>query len=152
VDGGGVIAAERAVCPLVGIPAAASMRYTDRMSHARQALGRTAEQAAAAFLERRGLRVIGRNVRFAEGEIDLVCRDGRALVFVEVKCRHARWGEAPGAAVSLAKQRRLVRLAQHYLKWKALDNAPCRFDVVAVTIENNGTATVRHLPAAFDAS
>jgi putative endonuclease len=128
------------------------MRYTKVMSGARQILGRHAEEAAATFLERAGLSVIGRNVRFAEGEIDLVCRDGAVWVFVEVKCRHARWGEAPGAAVSFTKRRRLVRLAQHYLKWKALADAPCRFDVVAVTIEDDGSTRVRHLPAAFDAS
>jgi len=101
---------------------------------------------------RAGLVVVARNVRFREGEIDLVCRDGRVWVFVEVKCRHARWGEAPGAAVSFTKQRRLVRLAQHYLKWKGLGDVSCRFDVVAVTIEEDGQATVRHLPGAFDAS
>ena len=128
------------------------MRYDEGMTEARQTLGRNAEDAAAAFLQRAGLSVIARNVRFAEGEIDLVCREGRVWVFVEVKCRHARWGEGPAAAVSFAKRRRLVRLAQHYLKWKALDGAPCRVDVVAVTIEGDGGATVRHLPAAFDAS
>jgi putative endonuclease len=91
-------------------------------------------------------------VRLPEGEIDLVCREGPRWVFVEVKCRQARWGDAPGAAVSWQKQRRLVRLAQHYLKWQRLETAPCRFDVVAVTLDASGRAHVRHIPAAFDAS
>ncbi len=84
----------------------------------RQALGRAAEDAAAAALRAAGLRIVARNVRLPEGEIDLVCRDGERWVFVEVKCRRARWGDAPAAAVSWAKRRRLVRLAQHYLKWR----------------------------------
>ena len=64
------------------------------------AVGRQAEDAAAAYLRRAGLRVVERNVRFREGEIDVVCRDGDRWVFVEVKCRRATWGDAPGAAVS----------------------------------------------------
>lgn len=96
--------------------------------------------------------MVDRNVRFREGEIDLVCRDGDVVVFVEVKCRRASWGEGPGDAVAWHKRRRLVRLAQHYLKLKRVDDARCRFDVVAVTLHDDGRQTVRHLPAAFDAS
>lgn len=95
---------------------------------------------------------MARNVRLPEGELDLVCREGGVVVFVEVKCRRARWGDAPSAAVSWHKQRRLVRLAQHYLKWKRIEGAPCRFDVVSVTLEDDGRHTVRHIPAAFDAT
>ena len=65
------------------------------MADPRHSLGRQAEEAAAAFLERAGLTVVERNVRFPLGELDLVCRDGRVWVFVEVKCRQARWGDAP---------------------------------------------------------
>ena len=122
------------------------------MSDRRQILGRAAEDAAAAFLERAGVRVIARNVRFEHGEIDLVCRDAAVWVFVEVKCRQARWGDAPGAAVSWQKRQRLVHLAQHYVKWKHLGDARCRFDVVEVTVEDVGSMRLRHLPAAFDAS
>jgi len=92
------------------------------------------------------------NVRFPLGELDLVCRDGGAWVFVEVKCRQARWGDAPAAAVEWRKRRRLVRLAQHYLKWRRLGEVSCRFDVIAVTVRDDGTTDVRHLPAAFDAT
>jgi putative endonuclease len=120
---------------------------TDR----RRTLGQEAEEAAAQFLQAAGLRVIERNVRFVHGEIDLVCREGAVVVFVEVKCRHARWGDAPAEAVSWHKQRRLTRLAQHYLKWRRLTNARCRFDVVGVTIADDGARHVRHLRAAFDA-
>ena len=122
------------------------------MSDRRQSLGRSAEDAAAAFLERAGIRIVERNVRFPEGEIDLVCRECDVWAFVEVKCRQARWGDAPGAAVSWHKQRRLVRLAQHYLKSRRLGDVRCRFDVVAVTVEADGRHLIRHIPAAFDAA
>ena len=115
-------------------------------------MGREAEDAAARQLARAGLQTVARNVRFAEGEIDLVCRDGDVWVFVEVKCRRTRWGDTPAAAVSWWKQRRLARLAAHYLKWRRLGDVRCRFDVVAVTRDDAGVADVRHIRAAFDAT
>jgi putative endonuclease len=122
------------------------------MGDPRRTLGRVAEEAAARHLERAGLAVVARNVRLCGGEIDLVCRDAGVLVFVEVKCRRARWGDAPGAAVTWQKQRRLTRLAQRYIRWRRLEGQRCRFDVVAVTLGDDGRVAVRHLPAAFDAA
>ena len=121
------------------------------MEDRRRTLGRAAEDAAARALERAGLTIVARNVRFRAGELDIVCRDGAAWVFVEVKARHARWIDAPGAAIAWWKRRRIVRLAQLYLKSRGMADAPCRFDVVAVTVGDDGRADIRHLPAAFDA-
>ena len=121
------------------------------MADRRQTLGRAAEDAAATFLKAAGLAVIERNVRFRAGEIDLVCRDEGVVVFVEVKCRRAGWDEAPAAAVSWHKQRRLTQLAQLYLKWRRLDGARCRFDVVSVTLTGRGALDVRHVRSAFEA-
>lgn len=117
----------------------------------RQTVGRAAEDAAAAFLRREGLTVVARNVRFAAGEIDVVCRDADTVVFVEVKCRRAGWDEAPAAAVSWHKQRKLTRLAHHYLKWRRLEGVRCRFDVVSVTVDARGGLDVRHVRSAFEA-
>jgi len=117
----------------------------------RRGLGRSTEEAAAAFLADRGLTVVARNVRLAEGEIDLVCRDGDTWVFVEVKSRRAAWGDSAAAAVTRDKQRRLARLARHYLKCKRLGSTTCRFDVVAVTVApDGGVAEIRHLRDAFE--
>jgi putative endonuclease len=121
------------------------------MADKRHVLGRAAEDAAARHLEAAGLTVVERNVRFAAGEIDLVCRDDGAVVFVEVKCRRAGWDETPAAAVSWHKQRRLTQLAQLYLKWRRLDGVRCRFDVVSVTQDERGGLAVRHVRSAFDA-
>jgi len=117
----------------------------------RHAVGRDAEHAAADYLARAGFRVLERNVRLGHGELDLVCRDGDVVVFVEVKCRRATWGDPPAAAVSWHKQRRLTRLAQHYLKWRRLEDARCRFDVVSVTIDVVGRTHITHVRGAFDA-
>jgi putative endonuclease len=118
----------------------------------RRSLGQAAASEAARALERAGLAVVERNVRFPEGEIDLVCRDEGVFVFVEVKCRRAGWDDAPAAAVSWHKQRRLTRLAQHYLKKRRLDGVRCRFDVVSVTVDARGALDVRHVRSAFDAA
>jgi putative endonuclease len=117
----------------------------------RQTLGRAAEDAAAGHLARAGIKVVERNVRLGHGEIDLVCREGDAVVFVEVKCRRATWGDPPAAAVSWHKQRRLTRLAQHYLKWRRLEGVRCRFDVVSVTVDAEERVAIRHVRGAFDA-
>jgi len=114
-------------------------------------LGRGAEDAAATHLTRAGFKVLERNVRLGHGEIDLVCRDGDVVVFVEVKCRRATWGDPPAAAVSWHKQRRLTRLAEHYLKWRRLEGARCRFDVVSVTLDAAGRSAIAHVRNAFDA-
>ena len=117
----------------------------------RHALGARAERHAARLLEAAGLRVVERNVRLTGGEIDLVCREHDTWVFVEVKARRPGWDDAPSAAVSWVKQRRLVRLAQRYLKWRGLRDVRCRFDVVEVSDDGLGTVTIRHLRSAFDA-
>jgi putative endonuclease len=117
----------------------------------RHAVGARAEREAGRALEAAGLAVVARNVRLTGGEIDLICRDGEVWVFVEVKARRPGWDDAPAAAVSWSKRRRLVRLAQHYLKWRGLRDVRCRFDVVEVTVDGAGTQHVRHLRSAFDA-
>ena len=81
----------------------------------RQNAGKNAETLAAEWLAGRGLVLVERNFRVRGGEIDLVCRDGKRLVFVEVRLR--RNADFGGAAESItaSKRRRLLLAAQHYL-------------------------------------
>jgi len=116
----------------------------------RRVLGAAAENTAARCLLRAGLTIVERNVRLTGGEVDLVCRDGDAWVFVEVKARRRGW-DAPAAAVSWQKQRRLAILALRYLKRRGLHDVRCRFDVVEVTVDDGKPDDVRHLRSAFDA-
>jgi putative endonuclease len=118
-----------------------------------QALGQAAEDRALAHLRAQGLALVQRNYRWAGGprvsggEIDLILRDpDGTLVFVEVRARHSPAQGGAAASVGRAKQRHLVRAAQHYLM--RLDVLPpCRFDVVAIDGDR-----LQWLPAAFDAS
>jgi putative endonuclease len=95
-----------------------------------QSSGRLAEDLAARFLERRGLAVLARNVRCRGGELDLVCRDGKTLVFIEVRLRrNAAYGGA-GASITTRKQQRVVLAARHYLAKHDQSDRACRFDCV----------------------
>ena len=96
-----------------------------------QAQGRQWEGAALAYLRRHGLALLEANFRCKGGEIDLVMRDGPALVFVEVRQRAARAHGGAAASITPAKIRRLVRAAEIYLL-RFPRTPPCRFDVVAI--------------------
>jgi len=99
------------------------------------AKGKSGEDRAAAFLQSRGYRILERNLRLPGGEIDLVCRDGRTLVFVEVKLRKsARFGNAL-SAVDARKRATLRRLAADFAQIVA-PYARVRFDVVALDGEH----------------
>lgn len=118
------------------------------MRTTRQRDGDAAEQRALEALVARGCRLLARNVRCRMGEIDLVMRDGDAVVFVEVRRRSRDgWGGA-AASVDAAKRARILRAAQWWLLRHYGDGAwpPCRFDVV--TFEPDGRG--RWLRAAFD--
>lgn len=102
------------------------------MSDWRRAIGEIGEEAAVAELKRRGYRILGRNVRARFGELDVVARDRQTLCFVEIKARHSTAFGLPPEAVTRAKQRHLIRLAQWYLKYHRLTKVAARFDVVAL--------------------
>ncbi|HEX6987864.1 MAG TPA: YraN family protein [Bacillota bacterium] len=100
----------------------------------RRRLGRWGEAAAAEFLRAQGLVVLASGYRCPRGEVDLVCREGRWLVFVEVKTRLSQAAGAPEEAVTVAKQRRVAAAAHHFLLQHRLYGVPYRFDVVAVDV------------------
>lgn len=94
-------------------------------------VGRRAEEAAALFLQERGLRPFRRNYRCRGGEIDLIMRDGAVLVFVEVRYRRDRRFGGAATSIDGRKQARLIHAARYFLLQYGGD-PPCRFDVVAV--------------------
>jgi putative endonuclease len=91
--------------------------------------GSAAEDAAAAFLAGRGLKLLERNYRCRFGEIDLVLRDGPTVVFVEVRYRaNATFGGA-AESITSSKREKLLRTARHYMAAHRQFPA-CRFDAV----------------------
>ncbi len=121
------------------------------MSQGRRRLGAEGEACAARHLQRRGYRVLARNVRAGGVEMDLVVAKGRTIAFVEVKTRASQRAGAPEDAVHAAKRRRLVRGAVAWLHENRVRGWRIRFDVVAVVADDSGALRVRHRPAAFDA-
>jgi putative endonuclease len=93
--------------------------------------GDAAENLAAAFLERQGLKILERNYRCRFGEIDLIARSGAVLVFVEVRARKSEAFGGAAGSITVAKRRRLVAAARHFVARRGVERA-CRFDVVLV--------------------
>lgn len=105
------------------------------------------EGLAYGFLVARGLRVLARNWRTPRGELDLVCKDGGTLVFVEVKTRGGMAFGRGHEAVDARKQRRVMRTAEAYLA-RHPHGGPCRFDVVSVACGPDGPH-LEHLEGAY---
>jgi len=116
---------------------------------AKDELGAYGEREAARFLEALGMRLLDRNWRCVDGEIDLVALDGAVLVFCEVKTRSRLDFGDPTEAVGVAKAARIRRLG---MRWMA-DRERCwrdvRFDIVAVLHTRGGATMVKHLKGAF---
>ncbi|UZJ29371.1 YraN family protein [Streptomyces endophytica] len=112
----------------------------------RRALGRYGEDLAARLLIKAGMRILARNWRCQEGEIDLVAIDGDALVICEVKTRRAGRYEHPMAAVRPEKTARLRMLAE---RWMERHGGPppggVRIDVIGVVLPARGAPSVEHV-------
>lgn len=116
-------------------------RSTKREENVSHRLGRRGEKLAAKHLRREGFKVLYRNFRAPRGgEVDIVCRDGDELVFVEVKTRSSRDYGSPASAVNREKQALIARGALAWLR--LLDNPDIvfRFDIVEVVINAAGVS------------
>lgn len=120
------------------------------MTRARVALGRIGEDLACRELEARGYIVLERRYRRRGGEIDIIARDGEAMVFVEVKAREGKDFGEPAEAVTVRKRRRMTQVALEYLARHRIADRPCRFDVVAIDM-GNGRPLIELYQNAFDA-
>lgn len=104
------------------------------MSLMRISTGKRGEELAAAYLAEAGYRIVERNYRCIFGEIDIVAEEREMLIFIEVKSRRSEAYGDPQLAVGHQKQKKISRIAMHYLEEKRLRHRPARFDVVAVKL------------------
>lgn len=109
--------------------------------------GKSAEDAAAEYLQARGLKLAARNYHCRFGEIDLVMRDGDTLVFVEVRSRRSSAFGGAAASITSAKREKLAAAARHYLSGRS-PVPPCRFDAVLIEGE---PPRIEWLRSAFEA-
>jgi putative endonuclease len=101
----------------------------------RAEIGNYGERVAAAFLWRRGYRVLYHNYRTERGEIDLICRSGELLVFVEVRTRSTEEFGRPAESIDIDKQESVRSAALHYLELLQREDLYYRFDVVEVVLQ-----------------
>jgi putative endonuclease len=116
----------------------------------RRARGRQAEDLAAGFLRQCGFEILDRNHAIRRGEVDLVCRDGDVLCFVEVRSRGSEAQGGPEETVGRRKARRVIAAATDWALRNGGVERAVRFDVVAVTFADAGPR-IEHFRAAFDA-
>ncbi len=121
---------------------------------AKMALGERGEKFAARYLRRHGYRILVRRFKTRAGEIDIVCRHGEWLVFVEVKTRKNDDYGAPSEAVTRDKQRHMSRVALDYLRLLDHPRIRFRFDIVEVILQDSARkpADIRLIQNAFDLS
>ncbi|MES2709758.1 MAG: YraN family protein [Verrucomicrobiota bacterium] len=114
-------------------------------------VGRLGERMAARWLHTRGCRVLYRNYRAPKGgELDVVCRHGEVLAFVEVKTRTSTAFGRPAAAVTPDKQQLIVRGAQGWLRLLHDREFPWRFDVVEVLLIPGRRPELNWIQSAFN--
>jgi putative endonuclease len=115
----------------------------------RRGLGHDWERDAERALLAERYRILERNYRTRDGEIDLIADDAGVLCFVEVKGRRSGAFGSPAEAVTLEKQRRIARAAQVYLNHSRQSSRTCRFDVVCVDARDGDPGRVTILRDAF---
>ncbi|PJJ71774.1 putative endonuclease [Diaminobutyricimonas aerilata] len=116
---------------------------------AKDELGRRGEELATRYLAGAGLEILDRNWRCAQGEVDIVARDGDELVFVEVKTRAGLAFGHPLEAITALKLARLRRLAAAWCDAHGVRAPRRRIDAVGVVAPARGEATIDHLPGVY---
>ncbi len=111
-------------------------------------VGKKGEQLAASFLSRNGFEILERNFRYGHGEIDLIVRKEKLIVFCEVKARRTETYGPGESAVDERKQTRIRKVAEAYVEARELEGYEFRFDVIVVELKGK-TSRIRVIENAF---
>jgi putative endonuclease len=122
------------------------------MTEARLTLGAWGEEQAVAYLRRQGMKILEQNFTTPVGEIDIIARDKKELVFVEVKTRRSTAFGSPLEAVGSRKQRQISRTAHWYLQNHPGGRYQPRFDVIAILCQSGEDVQITHIRDAFNVS
>ena len=109
--------------------------------------GKKGEEIAAGYLSKKGYTILDKNWRLGRNELDLVARDGKVIVVVEVKSRHSVYFGEPETAVTRDKQRLLIRAANAYIRFKNI-REEVRFDIVSIVVAGE-QEKINHIQDAF---
>lgn len=110
-------------------------------------LGKLGEQMAVKSLANKGYQILELNYRFGRDEIDIIARISNIIVFVEVKTRESNYMGEPEESVTLAKQKRIIKVANHYMIENNLE-LEGRFDIFGVIV-NQKERNLNHIENAF---
>lgn len=120
------------------------------MSNQRQNLGRRGEDEAASYLKKQGYILLQRNYRCPLGEIDVIAKDSKTLVFIEVRTRSSDRFGTPQESINRKKMLKIHKVAQYYLKAVQKEEEPVRFDVLALLLDvENQLMQLEHIKGAF---
>ncbi|HOB28892.1 MAG TPA: YraN family protein [Bacillota bacterium] len=116
------------------------------MTRRRQQVGRAGEAAARSYLQNRGYRLVENNFRCLYGEIDIIAFHGSTLVFVEVRTRTGSSFGTPAESITAEKLNRLKKTALFFMQSRYGVEVSCRFDLIAVQMEQQNMAVrnIRH--------
>lgn len=104
------------------------------MPRSLQNIAQIGEKLAVEHLKTQGYQILAENYRFHRGEIDIIAKHEKRIVFVEVKTRRSLKYGVPQSAVTKQKQRQISKIALAYLQTHNLMDTPCRFDVIAIQL------------------
>jgi len=112
-------------------------------------LGQSGEKLACKYLKKQGYKHLLSNYQIEQGEIDLIMRQDKTIVFVEVKTRRNEDFVSGESVVNYHKQKHISMVARHFIYANNLHDYPCRFDVIAVVKADQTNPVIRHYPNAF---
>lgn len=110
--------------------------------------GKTGEALACTFLSEQGYKVLEKNWRYRQAEIDIIAENETFIIFAEVKTRSTSTFGKPEIFVTKTKQRHILRAANAYLIEKNIEKE-ARFDIISILFPRGGTPQIDHIPEAF---
>lgn len=113
-------------------------------------VGKCGEEIAVNYLKGCKYKILERNYRPRCGEVDIIAREGKTFVFIEVKTRRNDSYGPPQLSVTQFKQRQISKAALVYLTSKKIENEPARFDVIAICLRGQDKPLIDHIRNAFD--
>jgi putative endonuclease len=111
--------------------------------------GQIGEELAIQYLTKKGYYILDQNFKVPFGEIDIITEKNNCICFVEVKCRKSKKYGLPEEAITSYKKKKIIRVAQYYIKKKHIKNRIIRFDVVSIQFDQHQLKAIRHITNAF---
>ena len=114
-----------------------------------KSIGDSGEELARAYLFKKGYRILEQNYKVSFGEIDIIAEKSNCICFVEVKSRKSNKYGTPEEAITRYKQKKIVKVAQLYIKQKRIKDKYFRFDVIVVVFNNYLLKEIKHITNVF---